>query len=84
MVPLRCSVSSIPGTTLSNVCFTGWPGAHHSVDICEGLVEWSGGRDTFHPSDPEEEGSLQLVRPKGVEGVLTIDIGKSSKTIVEK
>ncbi|XP_056295276.1 proto-oncogene DBL isoform X4 [Pseudoliparis swirei] len=37
-----------------------WPGAHHSVDICEGLVEWSGGRDTFHPSDPEEEGSLQL------------------------
>ncbi|XP_053179359.1 proto-oncogene DBL [Scomber japonicus] len=36
-----------------------WPGAHHSVDICEGLEEWSGGRDTF-PSDTEEEVLVQL------------------------
>lgn len=40
----------------------GWPGAHHSVDICEGLEEWSGGQDTFHPSDTEEEALVQLVR----------------------
>uniref|UniRef100_A0A3Q3JJ39 MCF.2 cell line derived transforming sequence a n=1 Tax=Monopterus albus TaxID=43700 RepID=A0A3Q3JJ39_MONAL len=31
-----------------------WPGAHHSVDICEGLEEWPRGRDTFHPSDMDE------------------------------
>ncbi|XP_044060416.1 proto-oncogene DBL isoform X2 [Siniperca chuatsi] len=37
-----------------------WPGAHHSVDICEGLEEWPGGRDTFHPSDTEEEVLVQL------------------------
>ncbi|XP_032383055.1 proto-oncogene DBL isoform X2 [Etheostoma spectabile] len=37
-----------------------WPGAHHSVDICEGLEKWSGGRDTFHPSDTEEEVLVQL------------------------
>ncbi|KAM7417435.1 hypothetical protein PAMA_017199 [Pampus argenteus] len=37
-----------------------WPGAHHSVDICEGLEEWPGGQDTFHPSDTEEEGFAQL------------------------
>ncbi|TDH07495.1 hypothetical protein EPR50_G00106590 [Perca flavescens] len=37
-----------------------WPGAHHSVDICEGLEKWSGGRDTFHPSDTEEEVLMQL------------------------
>lgn len=47
--------------TLSNVCFVGWPGAHHSVDICEDLEEWSGGRDAFHPSDTEEEVLVQLV-----------------------
>ncbi|CAL8356346.1 unnamed protein product [Merluccius merluccius] len=32
-----------------------WPGAPHSVDICEGLEEWSGGRDHTHPSDTDEE-----------------------------
>ncbi|XP_027141618.1 proto-oncogene DBL isoform X1 [Larimichthys crocea] len=37
-----------------------WPGAHHSVDICEGLEEWPGGRDAFHPSDTEEEVLVQL------------------------
>lgn len=40
----------------------GWPGAHHSVGICEGLEEWSGGQDAFHPSDTEEEAVVQLVR----------------------
>lgn len=40
----------------------GWPGAHHSVDICEGLEEWPGGRDPFHPSDTEDEVLVQLVR----------------------
>lgn len=44
------------------MCVLGWPGAHHSVDICEGLEEWSGGRDAFHPSDTEEEVLVQLVR----------------------
>ncbi|KAM3866729.1 proto-oncogene DBL [Diretmus argenteus] len=37
-----------------------WPGAHHSVDICEGLEEWPGGRDAIHPSDTDEEVMLQL------------------------
>uniref|UniRef100_A0A3P8SFN6 MCF.2 cell line derived transforming sequence n=1 Tax=Amphiprion percula TaxID=161767 RepID=A0A3P8SFN6_AMPPE len=37
-----------------------WPGAHHSVDICEGLEEWPGGRDSFHPSDTEDEVLVQL------------------------
>ncbi|XP_034037554.1 proto-oncogene DBL isoform X2 [Thalassophryne amazonica] len=37
-----------------------WPGAHHSVDICEDLGEWSGGRDTFHHSDVEDEVLVQL------------------------
>ncbi|KAM9850276.1 proto-oncogene DBL [Aulostomus maculatus] len=37
-----------------------WPGAHHSVDICESLEEWSGGRDTFHSSDTEEVVLVQL------------------------
>ncbi|XP_005913286.1 proto-oncogene DBL isoform X2 [Haplochromis burtoni] len=37
-----------------------WPGAPHSVDICEGLEEWPGGRDPFHPSDTEEEVLVQL------------------------
>lgn len=40
----------------------GWPGAHHSVGICEGLEEWSGGQDAFHPSDTDEEAVAQLVR----------------------
>uniref|UniRef100_A0A3Q1ELC4 MCF.2 cell line derived transforming sequence a n=1 Tax=Acanthochromis polyacanthus TaxID=80966 RepID=A0A3Q1ELC4_9TELE len=37
-----------------------WPGAHHSVDICEGLEEWPGGRDGFHPSDTEDEVLVHL------------------------
>lgn len=41
----------------------GWPGPHHSADICEGLEDWSGGLDVFHPSDTEEEALVQLVRP---------------------
>nr|XP_019964304.1 PREDICTED: guanine nucleotide exchange factor DBS-like [Paralichthys olivaceus] len=32
-----------------------WPGAHHSVDNCEGLGEWPGGRDAFRPFDKDEE-----------------------------
>lgn len=48
------------------MCVSGWPGAHHSVDICEGLEEWPGGRDAFHPSDTEEEVLVQLVRPYAV------------------
>lgn len=48
--------------SLSAVRVSGWPGAHHSVDICEGLEEWSGGQDAFHPSDTEEEALVQLVR----------------------
>ncbi|XP_071773213.1 proto-oncogene DBL [Centroberyx gerrardi] len=37
-----------------------WPGAPHSVDICEGLEEWPGGRDASHPSDTDEEVLVQL------------------------
>ncbi|KAM6924206.1 proto-oncogene DBL [Xenentodon cancila] len=37
-----------------------WPGAHHSVDICEGLEEWSGGRDVLHPSDTDDDVLVQL------------------------
>ncbi|XP_059919001.1 proto-oncogene DBL isoform X2 [Gadus macrocephalus] len=32
-----------------------WPGAPHSVVICEGLEEWSGGQDHAHPSDTDDE-----------------------------
>uniref|UniRef100_A0A1A8PQ43 MCF.2 cell line derived transforming sequence a n=2 Tax=Nothobranchius TaxID=28779 RepID=A0A1A8PQ43_9TELE len=32
-----------------------WPGAHHSVDVCEGLEEWSGGQDAFHLATETEE-----------------------------
>lgn len=53
----------MPLTDKSHVCAPGWPGAPHSVDICEGLEEWPGGRDPFHPSDTEEEVLVQLVRP---------------------
>ncbi|KAM8848830.1 proto-oncogene DBL isoform 1-T1 [Synchiropus picturatus] len=31
-----------------------WPGAHHSVDVCEGLDEWSGCLDPFQPTGPRE------------------------------
>uniref|UniRef100_A0A8C8LLG2 Proto-oncogene DBL n=1 Tax=Oncorhynchus tshawytscha TaxID=74940 RepID=A0A8C8LLG2_ONCTS len=37
-----------------------WPGAPHSVDICEGLEEWGGGEDPSQPSDTEEEDATQL------------------------
>lgn len=48
---------------LNNMYFSpGWPGARHSVDICEGLEEWSGGRGDFHQSDAEEEVLVQPVR----------------------
>uniref|UniRef100_A0A3Q2QUW9 MCF.2 cell line derived transforming sequence n=1 Tax=Fundulus heteroclitus TaxID=8078 RepID=A0A3Q2QUW9_FUNHE len=40
----------------------GWPGAHHSVDICEGLEEWSGDQDAFLPSEMEERIKVKLVR----------------------
>uniref|UniRef100_A0A3Q2PMU8 MCF.2 cell line derived transforming sequence n=1 Tax=Fundulus heteroclitus TaxID=8078 RepID=A0A3Q2PMU8_FUNHE len=37
-----------------------WPGAHHSVDICEGLEEWSGDQDAFLPSEMEERIKVKL------------------------
>ncbi|KAM4585965.1 proto-oncogene DBL [Fundulus diaphanus] len=37
-----------------------WPGAHHSVDICEGLEEWSGDQDAFLPSEMEEKIKVKL------------------------
>uniref|UniRef100_A0A4W5RJW0 MCF.2 cell line derived transforming sequence a n=1 Tax=Hucho hucho TaxID=62062 RepID=A0A4W5RJW0_9TELE len=37
-----------------------WPGAPHSVDICEGLEEWGGGEDPSQPSDTEEDDAAQL------------------------
>uniref|UniRef100_A0A3B3X9L8 MCF.2 cell line derived transforming sequence a n=1 Tax=Poecilia mexicana TaxID=48701 RepID=A0A3B3X9L8_9TELE len=40
----------------------GWPGAHHSVDICEGLEEWPGDPDAFLPSETEEKKMVKLVR----------------------
>lgn len=40
----------------------GWPGAHHSVDACEDLEEWTGGQDAPRPSDTEDEVLVQLVR----------------------
>ena len=43
------------------VCVSGWPGAPHSVVICEGLEEWSGGQDHTHPSDTDDE-VIALVR----------------------
>lgn len=40
----------------------GWPGAHHSVDACGDLEEWSGGQDGLQQSDMEDEVLVQLVR----------------------
>ncbi|XP_058845398.1 proto-oncogene DBL-like isoform X4 [Acipenser ruthenus] len=37
-----------------------WPGASHSVDICEGLEDWSGTSDLSNPSDTEEEDGAPL------------------------
>lgn len=43
------------------VC-VGWPGAPYSVDICEGLEDWSGANSLSNPSDTEEEDATHLVR----------------------
>ncbi|XP_075902851.1 proto-oncogene DBL [Nelusetta ayraudi] len=37
-----------------------WPGAHHSVDACGDLEEWSGGQDGLQQSDMEDEVLVQL------------------------
>ncbi|XP_062332033.1 proto-oncogene DBL isoform X1 [Osmerus eperlanus] len=37
-----------------------WPGAPHSVDICEGLEDWGGGLDPSQLSDTEEDDLLTL------------------------
>ncbi|MED6289467.1 hypothetical protein CHARACLAT_003060 [Characodon lateralis] len=37
-----------------------WPGAHQSVDICEGLEEWSGDQDAFLPSEIEGKKIVKL------------------------
>lgn len=42
---------------------SGWPGAPHSVDICEGLEDWSGSHSPFPLSDTEEEDIVHLVSP---------------------
>ncbi|XP_061090915.1 proto-oncogene DBL [Conger conger] len=41
-----------------------WPGASRSVDICEGLENWSRSHDVSHPSDTEEDDVAQLVPGK--------------------
>ncbi|KTG05713.1 hypothetical protein cypCar_00004804, partial [Cyprinus carpio] len=38
-----------------------WPGAPYSVDICEGLEDWSGANSLSNPSDTEEEDAARLV-----------------------
>lgn len=43
------------------VC-VGWPGAPYSVDICEGLEDWSAANSLSNPSDTEEEDASHLVR----------------------
>lgn len=45
-----------------SLCDPGWPGAPHSVDVCEGLEDWGGGLDPSQLSDTEEDDLLQLVR----------------------
>ncbi|XP_047210480.1 proto-oncogene DBL isoform X2 [Girardinichthys multiradiatus] len=37
-----------------------WPGAHQSVDICEGLEEWSEDQDAFLPSEIEGKKIVKL------------------------
>lgn len=39
---------------------SGWPGATHSVDICEDLEDWSGA-NLSNMSDTEEEDTVRLV-----------------------
>uniref|UniRef100_A0A096M8F7 MCF.2 cell line derived transforming sequence n=1 Tax=Poecilia formosa TaxID=48698 RepID=A0A096M8F7_POEFO len=41
-----------------------WPGAHHSVDICEGLEEWPGDPDAFLPSETEEKKMVKITQGK--------------------
>ncbi|KAG7465094.1 hypothetical protein MATL_G00172600 [Megalops atlanticus] len=41
-----------------------WPGASHSVDICEGLEVWRGPNDLSNLSDTEEEDAALLVPGK--------------------
>lgn len=43
-----------------HVCVLGWPGATHSVDICEDLEDWSGA-NLPNMSDTEEEDTVRLV-----------------------
>ncbi|XDV37225.1 hypothetical protein PO909_006863 [Leuciscus waleckii] len=38
-----------------------WPGAPYSVDICEGLEDWSGANSLSNPSDTEEEDTAHLI-----------------------
>ncbi|KTG43003.1 hypothetical protein cypCar_00005439 [Cyprinus carpio] len=38
-----------------------WPGTPYSVDICEGLEDWSGANSLSNPSDTEEEDAARLV-----------------------
>lgn len=42
------------------MCVSGWPGATHSVDICEDLEDWSGA-NLCNMSDTEEEDTVRLV-----------------------
>ncbi|XP_069049824.1 proto-oncogene DBL isoform X2 [Lepisosteus oculatus] len=37
-----------------------WHGTSHSVDICEGLEDWTGPNELSNPSDSEEEEEIQL------------------------
>lgn len=55
-------------------CVPGWPGAHHSVDTCEDLEEWSGGRDAPQLSDTEDEVLVQLVRQTAAEENIDVTI----------
>ncbi|XP_048850570.1 proto-oncogene DBL isoform X1 [Brienomyrus brachyistius] len=41
-----------------------WPGASQSIDICEGIEDWSGTTDLSNMSDSEEEDAPQLVPGK--------------------
>lgn len=49
----------------------GWPGAPYSLDICEGLEDWSGANSLSNPSDTEEEDTTHLV------GVVHLNINVS-------
>uniref|UniRef100_A0A8C6Z1B4 MCF.2 cell line derived transforming sequence n=1 Tax=Nothoprocta perdicaria TaxID=30464 RepID=A0A8C6Z1B4_NOTPE len=57
-VPGGCRPSG-PGASVS--CLAGWPGMSQSLEICEGLEEWSGNQYLSNCSDTEEEDGNQLV-----------------------